>query len=89
MSVYSGFSTRQQESFYNKISLRAIEMLSDRLIAFIRSDPFDEEAWYYDLRKIYKYMEILEGKKYLPPKFSVGISKLMKHYKKYINITEK
>lgn len=62
MSVYSGFGTRQQETFYNKITLRAMEMLSDRLIAFIRADPFDEESWYYHLRKIFKYMEILESK---------------------------
>jgi hypothetical protein len=88
MSIYSGFATRQQESFYNKIALRAMEMLSDRLIAFIRSDPFDEEAWYYHLRKIYKYMEILEAKKYLPPKFSSGVSKLIKHYKKYMNLPD-
>lgn len=88
MSIYSGFGTRQQESFYNKITLRAMEMISDRLIAFIRSDPFDEEAWYFHLRKIYKYMEILESKKYLPPKFSSGLNKLIKHYKKHINLPE-
>lgn len=81
MSIYSGFGTRQQETFYNKITLRAMEMLSDRIIALIRADTFDEESWYYHLRKIHKYMEILETKKYLPPKFSGGIAKLMKHYK--------
>lgn len=88
MSIYSGFGTRQQETFYNKITLRALEMLSDRVIAFIRADPFDEENWYYHLRKIFKYMQILETNKYLPPKFSSGISKLMSHYKKYINLPE-
>ena len=62
MSIYSGFSTRQQETFYNKITMRAIEMVSDRLISFIRTDPFDDENWYHHLRKIYKYMEIMEAK---------------------------
>lgn len=81
MSIYSGFATRQQESFYNKITMRAIEMISDRVIAFMRADAFDEETWYFHLKKIYKYMEILETKKYLPPKFSEGMGKMIKHYK--------
>lgn len=88
MSIYSGFSTRQQETFYNKITLRAMEMLSDRIIALLRADAFDEESWYHHLRKIFKYMEILETKKYLPPKFSTGIGKLMTHYKRYMNLPE-
>lgn len=86
MSIYSGFGTRQQETFYNKITLRAIEMLSDRIISLLRSDPFDEESWYYHLRKIYKYMGILETKKYLPPKFSSGLDKLMNSYKHHLKL---
>ena len=88
MSVYSGFGTRQQETFYNKITMRAIEMMSDRIIGFIKSDPFDDESWYLHLRKIFKYMEILESKKYLPPKFSAGFTKLMSNYKKHLNLPE-
>ena len=88
MSIYSGFGTRQQETFYNKITLRAMEMMSDRIISLLRSDPFDEESWYYHLRKICKYMEILEAKKYLPPKFSTGLNKLMSHYKRHLKLPE-
>ncbi|CAI2370205.1 unnamed protein product [Moneuplotes crassus] len=88
MSIYSGFATRQQEGFYNKITLRVMEMISDRLIAFVRADPFDEESWYSHLRKIYKYMEVMERQKYLDPKFSHGIKKLIKVYKNHLNITD-
>ena len=32
MSVYSGFGTRQQESFYNKLLEKALSLLVDRLV---------------------------------------------------------
>ena len=32
MSVYSGFATRQQESFYNKLLERMIQLLSLKLL---------------------------------------------------------
>ncbi|CAI2367822.1 unnamed protein product [Moneuplotes crassus] len=88
MSIYSGFGTRQQEGFYNKIMLRAMEMVSDRLIAFVRGDGFEEESWYFHLRKIFKYMEVMERQKYLDPKFSNGLRKLIKVYKKHLNIPD-
>ena len=32
MSVYSGFATRQQESYYNKLIEKVFLLLSDRII---------------------------------------------------------
>lgn len=32
MSVYSGFATRQQESFYNKLLERMVQLLSIKLL---------------------------------------------------------
>lgn len=32
MSVYSGFATRQQESFYNKLLERMVQLLSVKLL---------------------------------------------------------
>lgn len=32
MSVYSGFATRQQESFYNKLLEKALSLLIERVI---------------------------------------------------------
>jgi 7,8-dihydro-6-hydroxymethylpterin-pyrophosphokinase len=32
MSVYSGFATRQQESFYNKLLERMVQLLSLKLL---------------------------------------------------------
>jgi hypothetical protein len=34
MSVYSGFATRQQESFYNKLLEKTFELMSFKLISF-------------------------------------------------------
>ena len=32
MSVYSGFATRQQESFYNKVVLKLLQIMQDKMI---------------------------------------------------------
>ena len=32
MSVYSGFATRQQETFYNKLLQKAFNILSERVL---------------------------------------------------------
>jgi hypothetical protein len=31
MSIYSGFSTRKQETFYNRVLFRALEQLAARV----------------------------------------------------------
>lgn len=33
MSVYSGFATRQQETFYNKLVEKLIQLMAERLLA--------------------------------------------------------
>jgi hypothetical protein len=40
MSVYSGFATRQQESFYNKLNEKLITLLCDRIIQTTNSGIF-------------------------------------------------
>ena len=44
MSVYSGFATRQQESFYNKLIEKTLKLLTQRVIVFYKGgDPrFDD-----------------------------------------------
>jgi hypothetical protein len=37
MSVYSGFGTRQQESFYNKLLEKALSLLVDRQVQLFAS----------------------------------------------------
>jgi len=45
MSVYSGFATRQQEQFYNKLVEKSLTMLSTRLIAYLKGINTDEARW--------------------------------------------
>jgi len=41
MSVYSGFTTRQQEQFYFKLMERAVQMMSARIVSFFNGGtPF-------------------------------------------------
>lgn len=46
MSVYSGFATRQQETFYNKLIEKTLSMLGTRLIYFYKNESIpDELKW--------------------------------------------
>ena len=36
MSIYGGFVTRQQEQFYNRLTHKAIELLSERVISYVK-----------------------------------------------------
>lgn len=77
-----------KDSFYNKMLIKTLEMLSDRIIAFSRQDPFDEETWFRHLSKIYKYMNILEMNKYLEPKFTLSFGKLVSYFNNKLNLDE-
>lgn len=37
MSVYSGFATREQETFYYKLLDKTLQLMSKRLVAFFRN----------------------------------------------------
>ena len=32
MSIYSGFSTRQQETFYDKLTFKLVELVQEKLV---------------------------------------------------------
>jgi len=70
MSVYSGFATRQQETFYNKVLEKSISMMATRLIAYLKGIQTDELRWARQLRKLIKYSYAMDKNKFLPPKFS-------------------
>jgi hypothetical protein len=40
MSVYSGFGTRQQETFYNKLLEKSLLLLTKRLLQFFNNGEF-------------------------------------------------
>lgn len=77
-----------KDNFYNKMLAKTLEMLSDRIIAFIRQDQFDEDTWFRHLGKIYKYMNILEMNKHLKPKFTLSFGKLISYHNK-LNVDDK
>ena len=59
MSVYSGFTTRQQETFYNKLLEKVLGIVISKLIEIY---PLSESGCFTDLkfakniRKIYRYL---------------------------------
>ena len=77
-----------KDTFYNKMLIKTLEMLSDRIIAFSRQDPFDEETWFHHLNKIHKYMNILEINRYIEPKFTLSYGKLVSYYNNKMNLDE-
>jgi len=53
MSVYSGFATRQQETFYNKLIEKAFNLMTNRLMMFFKNEvPQDELKWGKQMRKV-------------------------------------
>jgi hypothetical protein len=87
MSVYSGFGTRQQETFYNKMIEKSLYLLSKWLLQFFNNGEWastlmdlelvlDEREWAKKIKKIYKFMSVMDQQKHLPPKFSHAIDGL-------------
>ncbi|CAI2377557.1 unnamed protein product [Moneuplotes crassus] len=71
MSIYSGFATRNQEEFYNKLVQKLISMMSDKIIADLKGKSLpDEHSWSKSITKIHKTLAYMEQAKYLEPKFS-------------------
>jgi len=41
MSVYSGFATRQQETFYYKLLFKSVELMGARILAFYNTGTWN------------------------------------------------
>ncbi len=54
MSVYSGFATRTQETYYNHLLETLIIALKKRLLKVYRKEPVDEDKFGLLIRKLYK-----------------------------------
>lgn len=66
MSVYSGFATRQQETFYNKLIEKGFSLLCSRVVQFYKNEPCLEEIkWCKQMRKVQKYLTVMDKNKYL------------------------
>ena len=84
MSVYSGFTTRQQETFYNKLLQKALVIV---ITKFIEVCPLSEAGVFTDIkfakdvRKIYLYLVKMDKQKHLEPKFSESLGPLYEFLK--------
>lgn len=76
MSIYSGFSTRNQESLYGKLCEDLISTLAARVLKALKSEPTDDTYFSRTIVSIYTKMGKLELHKYLPPKLSQSCTKL-------------
>lgn len=60
MSIYSGFATRSQEQYYDKILYNLLSTLLLRLTKFYRREPVDDPAFLrivFDQEKTLRKME--------------------------------
>lgn len=75
MSVYGGFSTRQQETLYSDLTFHLLDLMQRRLIetAALKENP----EWSLQFSKVVKAMKQLEQHKYLEPKFSGSVELLL------------
>ena len=71
MSVYSGFSTRTQESQYYKLVQDLLKILQSRVLISLKSLPRPtDNVWVEKFSQIYTSMKNLEFHKYLEPKLT-------------------
>eukprot|EP00347_Sterkiella_histriomuscorum_P020265 403338465 len=89
MSVYSGFATRQYETFYDQLTVKLIELLTEKILNmyngrkllyqalyFINLDLQDERLFAKKTVKLHKTMLKLEQNKYLQPFMSQPLDSL-------------
>lgn len=81
MSVYSGFSTRQQEVTYNRLTETLLLLLQDRLVSSQRhSDGPVDQFWLEQFLGVYTQMSRMEMHKYFPPKLTQCVRDLAASY---------
>ena len=87
MSVYSGFATRQQETFYNRLIEKALELMSDKLIMFFNTslphvaNSEENKVFFNKIRKIQKCLAKMDKTKYLQPHFGETMNPLGSYIK--------
>ena len=76
MSVYNGFSTRQQELVYSKALYNTLFLLQLRICKLFKGEKFDDIKFGKVLTKLYARLFSCEDHKYLPPKYSFALKDL-------------
>jgi hypothetical protein len=79
MSIYSGFAKRNQETFYDKLIFKTIEILC-KYIFYIKfgTTEINEVKFSKQILKLYKALLTLEKGKHLEPNISPALYKLAK-----------
>ena len=85
MSIYNGFSTRKQETAYNKNLYSLIFLVQHTLTKVLMSNTnlsniFDERIFSIYFKRIYEKVTKDEQYKYLPPKYGMAFSNLANFY---------
>lgn len=76
MSVYNGFSTRQQELVYSKALYNTVFLLQLRIYKLFKGEKFDDIKFGKVLTKLYARLFSCEEHKYMPPKYSFALKDL-------------
>lgn len=76
MSVYNGFTTRQQEMAYSKALYNTVFLLQLRICKLFKGEKFDDIRFGKVLTKLYARLYSSEENKYLPPKYSFALKEL-------------
>lgn len=77
MSIYGGFATRNQETFYNKLIEKLVQLLSLKIVATYNGKLLpDEKLWAKKVLKVHKSLAYMEQSKYLEPKMSFSFDNL-------------
>ena len=77
MSLYSGFTTRQQETTYNCLIANTIKLLQSKLAVNLKNKSTTDPIFKAQLLNNFDRMTKLESQKYLQPKFSETIKPII------------
>eukprot|EP00347_Sterkiella_histriomuscorum_P010593 403375680 len=80
MSVYSGFTTRQQEDSYQQTLYNMVYLLQIRVLRFFQKEPFDDKRFCKFFMKLFKKLYEYDKIKYLPPRFDTAFRDLAAYF---------
>ena len=81
MSIYSGFAKRSQETIYNRLVYKTLEIFANFALDLKAHRPVDEQAFSKKIVKAYKALNYFEKHKHLDPHMSNAFSSLARiHY---------
>jgi len=97
MSIYSGFATRQLETFYNSLTSKLVELLTEKTeLLFthckslhLETDDHSDIEWARKIVKIYRSQAFMEQNKHMGPFYSSHVEPLVQLLKRsYVSIPD-